>query len=58
MFESKNKYFISKLLCSNLKISISIQKTLLSLKIDILILNISIWASNLIFEFWSFKLKF
>jgi len=51
---SKFWYLISKLLFWNLKNSISIQKTLFSLNIDILILNISMWTWNSIFEFWSF----
>jgi len=49
---------ISTLLFSNLKISISIQKIILNLKIDILILNTFIWTWNLIVEFWSSKFKF
>jgi len=55
---SKVWYLNTKLLFLNLKISISILKNLFSLKIDILILNIFIWTSNLIFEPWSFKFKF
>jgi len=49
---------ISKLLFSNLKISISIQKKLLNLKVDILILNIFIWNWYLNSEVLNFKKLF
>ncbi len=49
---------ISTLLFSNLKIGISIQKTILSLKIDILILNTFIWTWNWYLNFEVLNLNF